>query len=81
VRAILDREAITDHDVAAFVDVVQEAIGGTRGQVDPLRAHVQDVGDTTLCWQMRDAMPTCSSNRARRCSARSSSSPARTATR
>ena len=29
VAAILEREAVTDHDVAAFVDVVQAAIAGS----------------------------------------------------
>jgi adenylosuccinate lyase len=56
VRAILDREAITDHDVAAFVDVVQEAIGGTAGKWIHYGLTSSDVGDTTLCWQMTDAM-------------------------
>ena len=31
VRAVDDRERITDHDVAAFVDVVQAAIGQPSG--------------------------------------------------
>lgn len=56
VGAILDREAITDHDVAAFVDVVQEAIGGTAGKWIHYGLTSSDVGDTTLCWQMTDAM-------------------------
>jgi adenylosuccinate lyase len=58
-RAILDREAITDHDVAAFVDVVQAAIVD-RGAPEAAKwIHYgltsSDVGDTVLCWQMRDA--------------------------
>ena len=28
---VLDREKITDHDVAAFVDILQSRIGGTAG--------------------------------------------------
>ena len=40
VAAVAERERVTDHDVAAFVDVVQAAIGGPAGRVDPLRAHV-----------------------------------------
>ena len=32
VQAILDREAVTDHDVAAFVDVVQTAIADEAGK-------------------------------------------------
>ena len=55
VQAILDREAITDHDVAAFVDVVQAAIDGEAGKWIHYGLTSSDVGDTTLCWQMRDA--------------------------
>ncbi len=62
VEAILEREAVTDHDVAAFVDVVQSAIID-RGGADAADAakwiHYgmtsSDVGDTVLCWQLRDA--------------------------
>ena len=39
--AIHERERITEHDVAAFVDVVQERIGGARRLVGPLRPHVE----------------------------------------
>ena len=58
-QAILDREAITDHDVAAFVDVVQASIVES-GATDAAKwIHYgltsSDVGDTVLCWQMRDA--------------------------
>jgi adenylosuccinate lyase len=56
VQRILEREAITDHDVAAFVDVVQEVIGGTAGKWIHYGLTSSDVGDTTLCWQMTDAM-------------------------
>ena len=55
VQAVSDREAITDHDVAAFVDVVQAAIG------QPARAWIHygltssDVVDTAWCWALRDA--------------------------
>jgi adenylosuccinate lyase len=58
VQAILDREAITDHDVAAFVDVVQGAIAAgapDAGKWIHYGLTSSDVGDTTLCWQMRDA--------------------------
>ncbi|MFW2333979.1 adenylosuccinate lyase, partial [Ilumatobacter sp.] len=59
VTAILEREAVTDHDVAAFVDVVQSAIAAG-GAVDAGKwIHYgltsSDVGDTVLCWQMTDA--------------------------
>ncbi len=55
VQAILDREVITDHDVAAFVDVVQAAIGGDAGKWIHYGLTSSDVGDTALCWAMRDA--------------------------
>ena len=54
VAAVLEREAVTDHDVAAFVDVVQQAIGDA-GKWIHYGLTSSDVGDTTLCWQMRDA--------------------------
>ena len=41
VAAIHERERTTEHDVAAFVDVVQERIGAPAGVVAPLRAHVE----------------------------------------
>ena len=55
VAAVLEREAVTDHDVAAFVDVVQAAIGGDAGKWIHYGLTSSDVGDTTLCWQLRDA--------------------------
>ena len=55
VADVLAREAVTDHDVAAFVDVVQAAIGGEAGKWIHYGLTSSDVGDTTLCWQMRDA--------------------------
>ena len=54
VNAVLEREAITDHDVAAFVDVVQAAIGDA-GKWIHYGLTSSDVGDTALCWQLRDA--------------------------
>ena len=60
VAAILEREAVTDHDVAAFVDVVQGAIssggGGEAGKWIHYGLTSSDVGDTVLCWQMTDAV-------------------------
>jgi adenylosuccinate lyase len=59
VAAIVEREAVTDHDVAAFVDVVQGAI--TAGGADEAAKWIHygltssDVGDTVVCWQMTDA--------------------------
>ena len=52
---ILDREAITDHDVAAFVDVTQDAINDPAGSWIHYGLTSSDVGDTALCWAMRDA--------------------------
>ena len=39
--AVLERERVTDHDVAAFVDVVQERVGQPAGLVGPLRTHLE----------------------------------------
>jgi len=55
VAAILEREQVTDHDVAAFVDVVQAAIGGEAAKWIHYGLTSSDVGDTALCWQMTDA--------------------------
>lgn len=55
VAAVLEREAVTDHDVAAFVDVVQAAIGGSAGKWIHYGLTSSDVGDTALCWQLTDA--------------------------
>jgi adenylosuccinate lyase len=55
VAAVSEREAVTDHDVAAFVDVVQEAIGGQAGSWIHHGLTSSDVVDTALCWAMRDA--------------------------
>ncbi len=52
---MLEREAVTDHDVAAFVDVVQEAIGAPAGAWIHYGLTSTDVVDTALCWAMRDA--------------------------
>ncbi|HSL74784.1 MAG TPA: adenylosuccinate lyase [Ilumatobacteraceae bacterium] len=55
VQAVLDREAITDHDVAAFVDVVQAAIGPPASSWIHYGLTSSDVVDTALCWALRDA--------------------------
>jgi len=55
VQAVLEREAITDHDVAAFVDVVQGAIGAPASSWVHYGLTSSDVVDTALCWSMRDA--------------------------
>ncbi|GAC1377246.1 MAG: adenylosuccinate lyase [Acidimicrobiales bacterium] len=49
VQAIEDREAITDHDVAAFVDVVQERIGPPAGKWVHYGLTSSDVVDTAWC--------------------------------
>ncbi len=55
VAAVAERERTTDHDVAAFVDVVQEAIGPPAGSWIHFGLTSSDVVDTALCWAMRDA--------------------------
>ncbi|MGD9705696.1 MAG: adenylosuccinate lyase [Acidimicrobiia bacterium] len=55
VAAVLAREAITDHDVAAFVDVVQERIGQPAGGWIHYGLTSSDVVDTAWCWMLRDA--------------------------
>ena len=54
-QAVLEREAVTDHDVAAFVDVVQSAIGAPAGSWIHYGLTSSDVVDTALCWAMPDA--------------------------
>ena len=48
VRAVAEREAVTDHDMAAFVDVVQEAIGPPEGNWVHYGLTSSDVVDTAL---------------------------------
>ena len=48
VQAVADREAVTDHDVAAFVDVIQEAIGAPEGNWVHYGLTSSDVVDTAL---------------------------------
>ena len=55
VQAVSEREAITDHDVAAFVDVVQDRIGRPAGSWIHYGLTSSDVVDTAWCWMMRDA--------------------------
>jgi len=49
VTAVNEREQVTDHDVAAFVDVVQEAIGPPAGNWVHYGLTSSDVVDTALC--------------------------------
>ncbi len=46
VAAVTEREKITDHDVAAFVDVIQDRIGGQAGQWVHFGLTSSDVVDT-----------------------------------
>jgi len=55
VVAVSERERTTDHDVAAFVDVVQDAIAAPAGAWIHYGLTSSDVVDTALCWAMRDA--------------------------
>ncbi|MGO9028953.1 MAG: adenylosuccinate lyase [Acidimicrobiales bacterium] len=49
VEAVAERERTTDHDVAAFVDVVQQAIGQPEGSWVHYGLTSSDVVDTALC--------------------------------
>jgi adenylosuccinate lyase len=49
VDAVDRREKVTDHDVAAFVDVVQEAVGQPEGSWIHYGLTSSDVVDTALC--------------------------------
>jgi adenylosuccinate lyase len=55
VARVDERERVTDHDVAAFVDVVQDAIGAPEGSWIHYGLTSSDVVDTALCWSLRDA--------------------------
>jgi adenylosuccinate lyase len=52
---VFDREKITDHDVAAFVDILQSRIGGTAGAWVHYGLTSSDIVDTAWCWMLRDA--------------------------
>src|SRR5262249_56575145 len=54
VAEVAERERVTDHDVAAFVDVVQGRIGAP-GRWIHYGLTSSDVVDTALCWSLRDA--------------------------
>ena len=55
VEAVDEREKVTDHDVAAFVDVVQEAIGQPEGSWIHYGLTSSDVVDTALCATLTQA--------------------------
>jgi adenylosuccinate lyase len=54
VHKIAERELVTDHDVAAFVDVVQSAIGMPAGAWIHHGLTSTDVVDTAWCWMLKD---------------------------
>jgi adenylosuccinate lyase len=56
VRAVADREAITNHDVAAFVDVVQAAIGGPEANWIHYGCTSSDIVDTAWASLVRDCL-------------------------
>jgi adenylosuccinate lyase len=55
VDRVNEREKITDHDVAAFVDVVQEAIGPPEGSWVHYGLTSSDVLDTAMCATLTEA--------------------------
>ena len=55
VADVLERERITDHDVAAFVDVVQDRIGAPAGSWIHYGLTSSDVVDTALCVTLTQA--------------------------
>lgn len=55
VQRVAERELVTDHDVAAFVDVVQTAIGMPAGAWIHHGLTSTDVVDTAWCWMLKDA--------------------------
>jgi adenylosuccinate lyase len=55
VQQVAEREAVTDHDVAAFVDVVQQRIGMPQGAWIHHGLTSTDVVDTAWCWMLADA--------------------------
>lgn len=56
VADVLQREAVTNHDVAAFVDVVQQRIGFPAGSWIHHGLTSSDVVDTALMWALHDAV-------------------------
>jgi adenylosuccinate lyase len=56
VAAVNEREEVTNHDTAAFVDVVQERIGMPEGAWVHYGLTSSDVVDTALCYCLSEAM-------------------------
>ncbi|MFL5825645.1 MAG: adenylosuccinate lyase [Thermoleophilaceae bacterium] len=59
VEAVQEREKVTDHDVAAFVDVVAESVGGDAGRWVHHGLTSSDVLDTALGLQISRAGMIC----------------------
>ena len=55
VEAVKERERITDHDVAAFVDILSESAGAQAGRWIHYGLTSSDVLDTALAVQLRSA--------------------------
>lgn len=55
VAEVVEREKITGHDVAAFVDVAQQRIGLPAGAWIHHGLTSTDVVDTAWCWMLHDA--------------------------
>ncbi len=55
VAEVAEREKVTDHDVAAFVDVLQQRVGMPHGAWLHHGLTSTDVVDTAQCWALRDA--------------------------
>jgi len=55
VAAIAERERVTDHDVAAFVDVIASSIGSPSGKWIHYGLTSSDVVDTAQCWVLTRA--------------------------
>ena len=55
VAEVSERESVTEHDVAAFVDVVQQRIGMPAAAWIHHGLTSSDVVDTAWCWMLRDA--------------------------
>ncbi len=55
VAAVAERELVTDHDMAAFVDVIQDRIGGEAGKWVHYGLTSTDVVDTALCLTLTKA--------------------------
>ena len=55
VQEIGERELVTNHDVAAFVDVIQARIADPSAKWIHYGLTSSDVVDTAWCWMMRDA--------------------------